>query len=188
MEVTNKSKVAVAAIAIAVAGLGAYWYYSPYLTIKSMRAAAEAKDADAFNEKVDYPKLRDSLKGQLAAMVAGKMVAGSTPGNQYEAAGAALALALINPLIDAMVRPEMVMKAMSQGELSVKPVSGRGEQAMSASQKPKWELERTSTKKVIAYALDPTEPSAAKFGVVFERTGFADWKLTELRMPTPPSE
>lgn len=40
--------------------------------------------------------------GQMAAMVADKLVAGSSSGDQFEALGSALALALINPVIDAM--------------------------------------------------------------------------------------
>ncbi|UJW79450.1 DUF2939 domain-containing protein [Hydrogenophaga sp. SL48] len=182
------NKAALAAIAVAAAGIGAYWHYSPYLVMKSLRAAAEARNADAFNEKVDYPKLRESLKGQMAAMVADKIGTGASTGNQFEAMGSAMALALINPLIDAMVRPELVMKAMSNGELSLKPGRAETRQPGEPKQEPKWDVERVSMNKVIAYAQDAKDSGAAKFGVVFERSGFADWKLTELRMPTPPSE
>lgn len=186
MEVINKSKAAAAAIAIAVAGIGAYWHYSPYLAMKSMRASAEAKDADAFNERVNYPKLRESLKGQMAAMVADQIGTSTNSGNQFEAMGAAMALAFINPLIDAMVRPELVMKAMSNGELSMEPTrTAAGAPSTEKKGEPKWDVERVSTNKVIAYAQDAKDSGAAKFGVVFERSGFADWKLTELRMATP---
>ena len=41
------------------------------MMLKSMRDAAQANDADAFNDKVDYPKVRESLKGP-----------GSVPGEQ----------------------------------------------------------------------------------------------------------
>lgn len=177
------NKAAVAAIAVAAAGLGAYWHFSPYLAMKSLRAAAEARNADAFNEKVDYPKLRESLKGQMAAKVADKLGNSASSGNQLEAMGSAMALAFINPLIDAMVRPELVMQAMSRGELSMKPSKADNGQPGEARPEPKWDVERVSLNKVIAYAQDAKDPGAAKFGVVFERSGFADWKLTELRMP-----
>lgn len=181
---TTTTKAAVAATVFAVSAIGAYWHYSPYLAMKSLREAAEARNADAFNEKVDYAKLRESLKGQMAAMVADQIGTSTSSGNQFEARGSAIALALINPLIDAMVRPELVMKAMSNGELSMKPGRATAGQPAKAKQEPKWNVERVSLNKVIAYAQDAKDPGAAKFGVVFERTGFADWKLTELRMPT----
>jgi hypothetical protein len=37
-----------------------------------------------------------------------------------------------------------------------------------------------------AYAVDPArpdEPNSERLGLVFERSGFVDWKLTEFRMP-----
>jgi hypothetical protein len=37
---------------------------------------------------------------------------------------------------------------------------------------------------MIAYATDPDSADKSKsLGVVFERYGFADWKLTEVRFP-----
>lgn len=183
MEQARKSKAVVAAVVVAAACIGAYWHYSPYLAMKSLRAAAEARNADAFNEKVDYPKLRESLKGQLAAMVADNLGTGASPGNQFEAMGSAMALALINPLIDAMVRPELVMKAMSKGELSMKPTRAEAGQPAEQEREPKWDVERVSMNKVIAYAQDAKDSGTAKFGAVFERSGFADWKLTGLSLP-----
>lgn len=35
-----------------------------------IKAAAEAKDGDRFNQFVDYPKLHESVKGQLSAKFA----------------------------------------------------------------------------------------------------------------------
>jgi len=37
-----------------------------------------------------------------------------------------------------------------------------------------------------AYAIDPARPDAPndeRLGLVFERSGFADWKLTDIRLP-----
>lgn len=180
MSDTPKSKLVIVAAAVAVAGIGAYWHYSPYLAMRSMRAAAEAKDADAFNERVDYPKLRESLKGQMAAVLTDRIGSKGASQNSMEAAGTALALAFVNPLIDALVRPEMVMKAMAKGELDLKP--GKAPTA-EPTKAPDWEVKRLGMNKVIAYAQDPSNPDAEKVGVVFERTGFVDWKLTELRLP-----
>lgn len=183
MNLTNQPKVVIAALAVTFSGIGAYWHYSPYLAMSSLQEAAQARNADAFNEKVDYPKLRESLKGQMAAMLTDKMDKGAASVSQSEALGSAFALALINPLIDAMVRPEVVMKAMSKGELNMKPATTEGAGQGESKREPKWEVERVNINKVIAYAHENQKPGASKLGVVFERSGFADWKLTELRLP-----
>jgi hypothetical protein len=53
---------AVVAVLLGMTALAAYWYWSPLLTMRTMRAAAEEKDADRFNQYVDYARLRESLK------------------------------------------------------------------------------------------------------------------------------
>ena len=185
MSITS-NKTVTAAIAIAVAGVGAYWHYSPYLALKSMRTAAEKKDADALNAHVDYPKLRESIKGQLSAKLAEQRGSAPKGGNGMEALGAVFAMALVNPMIDAMVRPEFVMSAMTKGEIEVVPGSVK-EAVRVPEQKtaePKWEFDRQGADKLVVFALDPEGKDQTKAGLVFERSGFADWKLTEVRLPS----
>lgn len=182
---------AVAAV-LAVAG---YWYWSPLLTVRQMQSAAQTKDAEAFNEHVDYPKLRESLKDQFSAFM------GVTPensGNGLAALGAMLGRAVATPFVDAMVRPETVMRAMQYGQLSPKDKqpsdapasssdnSGSPAKAEPQEDKTKWTYERKGMDKIIAYATDPKKPDVPdheKFGVVFQRSGFADWKLTAFKIP-----
>ena len=157
-----------------------------------MKAAAEAHDADTLNEHVDYAKLRESFKGQLAAMMAEKLGSTSRSGSDAEKAGAALGsmlgMAMVDRLVDTMVRPEMVMKALQGAEVSPKPSAGPSAAADAGGQpkKPdvKWSYDRKSTDKLIAYAEDSSKPDDKKVGFVFERSGFADWKLTEIRLPS----
>ena len=73
------------------------------------------------------------------------------------------------------------MKAMAKSEFDLKPGSApNGE----PTQKAEWAVERLGMNKVVAYAQNPGDPAAEKVGAVFERTGFADWKLTEIRLPS----
>jgi hypothetical protein len=182
---SNTTKATVVALALVLAGAGAYWHYSPYLAMKQMHAAAEQKDADTFNAYVDYPKVRESLKGQLAAMMTEKLGSSGASSGGMEGLGAALGLAFINPMIDAMVSPEMVMRSMQQGEF--KPLSRTAEDAPRAAEpakEPKWEFDRVGANKLIAYAGDPDSKDGTQVGVVFERSGFAHWRLTEMRLPS----
>lgn len=178
-----KIKPFVAALAIVGAGIAIYWYYSPYLTIHAMREAAQTKDADAFNERVDYPKVRESLKGQMSAMMAEKV--GQTD-NAFAAFGTMLGTAVAHQAVDAFVKPEMVMRSMQSG--SFKPVPPMGQESTSEGsdeKKVQWTLEHRGANKVIAYAKKPDQPELKEdFGLVFERNGFADWRLTEIRLST----
>jgi hypothetical protein len=172
----------------ALAALGAYWYWSPYVAVYQMRSAAEKLDADAFNQGVDYPKLRESLKGQFAATMAERMASTSNKSaGGAESLGAALGsilgMALVDRFVDALVRPEVVMSAMQQGRLEAEanapsaPVSREREEV-------DWHLDRPTLDKVIAYTTSKAERDVPpRVGFVLERSGFADWKLTEIRLP-----
>jgi hypothetical protein len=172
-----------AAIIAAAVSVGGYWYYSPYLAIKSMHKAAQAKDADVFNDYVDYPKLRESFKGQFSAMVAEKMGATTDSTNGFAAMGAALGLAMANQMIEAMVRPETMMRVMEDGKVAPKLGASSSD---TPKQGPVWSYERKGVNKLIAYPGKDGPVSASgekQSGLVFQRTGFADWKLTEVRLP-----
>ena len=192
---TKAIKIAASAIVVAIAS---YWYWSPFLAIRQMQSAAQEKDADAFNERVDYPKLRESLKGQLSAVMGEQMAKTQDAGNPFAALGSMLGLALVDRFVDAMVRPETVMRAMQDGRMSpaaaktsdtpAPTTSNPDSQAPAEARedKPKWTYDRKGVDKLIAYATDPKKPGAQnseKLGVVFERSGFANWKLTEVRLP-----
>lgn len=177
---SSNSKVGISALVILLAAVGGYWYFSPYVSMSSMRSAAVAKDADAFNDHVDYPKLRESMKGQMAAIVSEKMGSGSQSG--AESLGAALGMALLGPMVDAFVRPEMVMRAMQDGKFQPRLGSDQSKSENTPGNEVKWDIERKGMNRVIAYG-QTSDSKDARPGFVFERYGFADWKLTEVRLP-----
>ena len=185
---TTATKASLAAVLLAAAGVAGYWHYSPYLTLNAMRTAAEQKDVQAFSARVDYLKVRESVKSQLATKLAGQMQSDADEGQRsqgFKALGAAFAMALANPLIDAMVRPEFVMAALIKGEIEVVP--GEVKEAVGVVEpkkdKPKWAFDRQGPNKLLVYAKDPENPGEMNAGLVFERAGFADWKLTGLSLP-----
>ncbi len=173
----------IAALIMALLSVGAYWYYSPYLVMRSIAAAAKAKDADKFNESVDYPRLRESLKGQFSAQMA--KVVGEQSGSPFGALGAMVGMAMVNQLLDAFVRPEMVMQMMKDGQVqSDKTVTSPSESRNDGE--PEWVIERKGPDRLIAIPKKGVVPVAAdELGFVFERSGFATWKLTELRITFP---
>lgn len=169
--------------------VASYWYLSPHLAIHQMQGAARVGDADAFNDNVDYPKLRESLKGQFGAILAEKMGSSKKSTNAFAAFGNMLGLAMVEKMVDAMVRPETVMRAMQNGQFGPgqkAPAVDTGSSSQSSGpkeEKPKWSYERKSVDKLIAYAEHSFNADDKRVGLVFERSGFANWKLTEIRLP-----
>jgi hypothetical protein len=186
-----------ALVAVAIA-IGAYWYWSPFWAMHQMAQAAEKQDADAFNSYVDYSRLRDSLKGQFQARL-GANVAATAQDKPFAGLGTMLGMALVNQMVDAMVRPEFVMRAMQEGKLRLErerqaappPAAPASvpDTARAENGKPKLVHERKGVDKVVTYIVDPKRPDAPRKeqpSWVFERNGFASWKLTELRLPETP--
>ena len=187
---TNINRVALVVLLLIAAALGTYWYASPYLAVRQMQSAARAGDADAFNDHVDYPRLRESLKGQLSALVADKLGRDAGSGNPLAALGNMLGLAMVDKMVDAMVRPEVVMLGMQNGRFllgtpapdgNAKP--GETSPGNTAPALPTWAYVRKGADKLIAYPGSAAQPDDQGAALVFERSGFATWKLTEIRMP-----
>jgi hypothetical protein len=186
-----KSRTWAGAVVVVAALVAAYWYWSPVLAIRQMQSAAQTGDADAFNEQVDYPKLRESIKGQLAAMVTGAMATQQAPGNDFAKAGNALGMmlgmAMVDKMVDAFVRPEVVMRAMQEGKMSPKKNSSAESSAHGTAKADKdvvWTSERKGTDKYILSAAMTGEAPENRVSLVLERAGFASWKLTEVRLPS----
>lgn len=99
----KKILIAVAVVMIAAGG----WYYaSPLWTLKAMRDAAVAKDGAALSHYVDYEALRTDLKGDMRRSMIAEMT--KQPENPFGAIGMAIAMNLIDPMIEEMVTPEGV--------------------------------------------------------------------------------
>ena len=188
MQKAHRFKLIASLAVVAAVLLAAFWYWSPYWDLRQMAAAARAGDADTFNGHVDYPRLRESVKGQFAARMAGAM-GKIDRSNPFAGMGAAIGMGMANVIVDAMVRPEVVMKAMAEGRLA--PEKGGsaqpgGTDGRSRPADPQWKFERDGFNRIVSHAIDPAQSgdsNAQRVGFVFERTGFANWKLTEVRLP-----
>ncbi len=151
----------------AVVAVAAYWYWSPLLTVHLMKEAVRTHDVEAFNSHVDFPALRENMKDEIA-------------GRPGDGALDGLGRMLGGVVVDALVRPEAVMFVLEHGDFAKKkhrdqPVddSPRDEPAPGES-KPKWVTEREGVNRYVI--------RNDKIALVLVRSGFADWKLSELRL------
>lgn len=183
----------------AVVAIAAYWYWSPFLALRQMQIAAENRDADAFNQRVDYPKVRESIRRNFSAMFEDKLAktgSGDPLARAGAAFGARLGGVMVDRFLDAVVRPEMMMRAMQSGYLSPvadKPPSDASQPGSEpdgdpAKRKLTWKYERQGLDKLVLHATQAEETGVLDrkrlgLGLVLERSGFATWKLIEVRLP-----
>jgi hypothetical protein len=175
-----QQRILAAVALVAAAAIAAYWYWSPYLAVRELREAAMNADAARFNEHVDFPRVRDSLKAQFAERVdANAERAGG-------GLGGLLANALVGTMIDAAVRPETVMFAMREGRFKIERSPDRGEEPQTGQgerRQPVWRTERKGFDTVFFHVQqDGGSSGKDRMALVMQRHGFADWKLTDIRL------
>ena len=158
----NRNWVSTAALAAGTA-IAAYWYWSPLLVVHQMKEAVRAHDVEAFNSHIDFPALRENMKDDIA-------------GKPGDSALDGFGRLLGGVVVEALVRPEAVMFVLEHGDFAKKRQGQReqGEPRPDEAPPPKWETARDGVNRYIV--------SSDKIALVFVRNGFADWKLTELRL------
>jgi hypothetical protein len=162
----KKALAVTVAIAILMA-VAAYWVAAPYVVMHQLQRAAQARDIEALDSHVDFPALRGSLRSQVSSTLENKM--GNPKDNPIAALGSAIGMAVASPLIEIAVQPESVAASLRSGHWE--PV------AATAANPPegdvKWTYEREGMGVFIARSKD---------SFVLVRHGFADWKLSEIRL------
>lgn len=161
----------IVALVILAAAVGGWWYESPWWTLGQMRDAARAGDAQKLSQYVDYPALREDLKGDLRRSLTMEMVSRKQDG--FAMIGSAIAMAMIDPLIDAMVTPEGVQAIFDQRK-----------RVGSSDNKPK--IPVASNNPIIdrmgfnEFKVRDKDPK--KGALVFKQSGLG-WKLSGLDLP-----
>lgn len=84
-------------------------YFTPYMALNKLQAAAEAGDTQALNEMVDFPALRTSLKSEVQGAVARGI---QKDGGIFAAVGSAVSGIVVEPVVNAAVTPEGVSLLM----------------------------------------------------------------------------
>ena len=163
----------IAASLVLVGAVAGWWYASPWLTLREMKEAAEARDAARLSRHIDYPALREDVKTDVRQMIAEQS---RQAGGQGQALGSALAMTLAGPLIDAMLTPQGV-QAMFAAPRPKDAGSRRPQPPVQAAELPI--VERDGVNRFRVRDKDPR-----KGAMLFERRGFG-WKLVGLDLPPP---
>lgn len=174
MKPRNLIIAALAAILLA----GVAWYFaSPAYALSQLRDAAESGDKAELEKRIDFPKVKESLKGQFSALMMKEVAkAEEEEGGGFAAFGAMMAMAMVQPMIDGLVTPEAMSSMIKEGKLR-RAKEGTVEQP---GEPIEWEIEREGLDRfrVIPALKDGEAPTS----LIFERHGFG-WMLADIDLP-----
>jgi hypothetical protein len=100
---------------------GVWVFFAPHLTVRSMRLAAKAGDAERLSRHIDYPALRESVKQELSKEM-GERISGfagdSRLGRIGERIAGVFGGAALDPAVDTLVRPEALSMMLAGRDLA----------------------------------------------------------------------
>lgn len=183
----KKRTVWAAGVIAALMAVGAY-AASPLLAVRGLQTAARDGDADKLQRLVDFPAVRESLKGQLNALIIESMR--SDPelrDNPFAGFAAVLAPAIVNQAVDGYVTPDGLARM-----LQAKPPEPTMLSTAEAPPPP-GEAGVRAGKAVIkhgyrgldTYTVTSTgaDKPGAQFNFVLHRQGLFGWKLARIELP-----
>ena len=174
----------VAAVALLLVA-GAGWYFgSPYYTLWQVRRAVDSNDADALAGYIDFPAVREDLKGELNAQIAAEA---RRRGAAVSGLAQAFGPAVLNLVVDNVVTPAGVRTMLANRPESSGPgVDGGpgvpgvpGVPGTSLPDQP--EITRRGISEFTVF--QPGRPGA----LIFTRHGLG-WKLSGFDLPPRPTD
>ena len=179
-ELVNRNKIIMAAAALLLL-TGVAWYFgSPAYAMIQLRDAAVEGNKEDLEKRIDFPKVRESLKSELRAKMAAEMAKPENQDAGFGTLGAMVGMAMIDSMIEGFVTPDAIAAMIKQGNMrraGQQPL----EQPEAANVEPaEWSIERDGFSRFTA---TPEVPSGEKAPtMVFERDGLG-WKLAGIELP-----
>lgn len=164
--------IAVAALTV----LGGIYFGSPYLAFNSFKDAALEADADKLEAKVDFPAVRESLKSQMNAMMMAKLENDpEMKNNPFSGLGAMLIPTMVEKVVDSYVTADGIAALL------------RGKKPNETEERvPNPDIEASGsfiTWDRFRFRLRNKKTDQQGPSLIFERRGFASWKLVKMELP-----
>ena len=191
---------AVIALSILTAVIsGVAYFVSPYYAVREMTNAARDKDFITLNEHVDYPAVRENLKYQVAAKVAAEVRRASGASGALEILESAAASAVLDKVIDLVIRPDSMSTLLEEGSLqssgSSHTKARRSKANKAAAAKPVEAAanpQDASADTTLGFhglnrfeiAVRPRDNTSEPVRFVLARRGFLHWDLIAVLIPT----
>jgi hypothetical protein len=189
--VDRKTKRIALALAIgSVTAVGGFYLASPFLAIHELRSGFLSKNADQVNQYIDYPSLQSDLKAQLVSMMLKTMQSDpEMAANPFSGFAMAMITPMVNSMVDTYVTPSG-MKAILEAPSTQQSDASQDQTAQNLVER-KREFDKALQKTAMGYdgldkfQLTATADDGKKTKLVFNRQGFAEWKLKSVILPQP---
>jgi hypothetical protein len=175
-------KLVFGALALFVIIVGGWYWASPLVALDGLRSAARDGDTGELADRVDFTELRTSFREELRQSVrdeiAGRRGDGGDPLARF---GETLAMATVDPVIDAAVTPEGIATLVRRGHIALN-LRGRDNRGLE-DESVEWSVERHGLDRFSAHL------SGDAFGaptLEFRRVGLG-WKLVGIDIPETPA-
>ena len=155
-----------------------YLYASPYIALHGIKTAVKQKDADKLSGYIDFPSVKQGIKDQVKAIMV-KEIASSDEENGFEALGAMLATAMIDPIIDSAITPHGVA-LMFQGQA---PDFGVADDSIQQEPQDKQINYQTSYLSVNRFKVQLNNTSNDQSISVIMHRDWLSWKITRIVFP-----
>lgn len=167
----RKARIAALGGLVLIIAAGVWYFESPIWTLKAMKNAATADDANALSSYIDYPALRQSLEEEVKAKLMSDAQKDSSGLSVFKAAVGA---AMVRPVVDAIVTPEG-MSAALRARRTEKDVGGdKPDSVIRLPDQPM--IERRGLSEFVLTGRD--HPGS---GMIFVRNGLS-WKLSGVEL------
>ena len=109
-----KKRLVVGGFSLAAALTAGYYLASPFLALNGLKNSFANKDADKVNQYIDYPALREDLKGQLMAAAIKNMQSDpEMSSNPFSGFATAIVGPMVNAMVDSYVTPSGTKTVMA---------------------------------------------------------------------------
>lgn len=156
----------IALVVLLALSAGGWLWGSPYLTLLTLKKAADARDLTTISGRIDYPAVRADLKTQLRTRL------DHADGSAIDRLGAALAERFADPVVDAAVTPEGMRALFASAA-----VAQAARPSFATAKQGDMRVRRDSLSR---FALTSTHATGPE--VVFELQGLT-WRVTAVRLP-----
>lgn len=169
--------------AVVISLLAASSYASPHWRLYQMRSAVEARDAQQLARHVDFPSLRSSVKIEVLRRLGGGGSLADGASNPFAAFGKAMAMAVIDPVVNVVVSPEGVAAMLESGDIrlqprrSPEPERSPGMSDGPAREKLNYDLGYRNWNQVVVERAD-----GGGVAFILKRDGWWSWKLAGVEL------
>ncbi|MCT9821648.1 DUF2939 domain-containing protein [Pseudomonas veronii] len=156
---------------------------APYLAVYQIRQAVQAKDTEALEEHIDFPRVREDLKEQVNASIMAKAKT-ELKDNPFAVLATAFASGIAEKMISTLVTPTGLVELM-KGEKPGKLISGStgSDNNVTEPNKKPFENARMRYEGFSKFVIEVPDRNGGAPSQFILRRDLIAWRLTGIKIP-----